>query len=75
MNGGNQVDNHDRKSPKHNPHQFNQLEQESFRQNPYFAEKILPFEGMFPPMSDDHDIRKITREKVEDMLYATHLLP
>ncbi|MFC6232505.1 tyrosine-type recombinase/integrase [Paenibacillus allorhizosphaerae] len=41
--------------------------------NLYFAEKILDFSGIFPPVSDDHDIRKITREKVEEMLYASKL--
>ncbi|OZB96553.1 site-specific integrase [Paenibacillus sp. XY044] len=61
-----------------NPRQINDLEssptQESFRQNLYFAEKILDLKGIFPPLSDDHDIRKVTREKVENMLYAQHVL-
>ncbi|NGM83952.1 site-specific integrase [Paenibacillus sp. 7124] len=60
-----------------NPHQINDLEpsetQESFRQNFSFAEKILPPSGIFPPTSDEHDIRKVTREKVENMLYAEKL--
>lgn len=30
---------------------------------------------MFPSLSDDHDIRKVTREKVEHMLYAKQLIP
>ncbi|MEK4234815.1 tyrosine-type recombinase/integrase [Paenibacillus sp. FSL H7-0714] len=60
------------------PHLENQnnLEtQESFRQNFSFAEKILDVQGMFPTLSDDHDIRKVTREKVEHMLYAKQLIP
>ncbi|WP_027087968.1 tyrosine-type recombinase/integrase [Cohnella panacarvi] len=68
-------------TPSNNPlqHQINDLvheeTQESFRQNPYFAEKILDPSGMFPTLSDDHDIRKVTREMVEDMLYARQLQP
>lgn len=46
--------------------------QESFRQNLYFAERILDFSGMLPTESDD-DIRKVTREKVEEMLYVANL--
>ncbi|MGG6311883.1 hypothetical protein, partial [Paenibacillus macerans] len=49
--------------------------QESFRQNLSFAEKILDVSSMFPTLNDDHDIRKVTREKVEIMLYAEKLLP
>lgn len=49
--------------------------QESFRQNFSFAEKILDPSGIFPQPRDDHDIRKVTREKVEDMLYAQELKP
>ncbi|WP_342564224.1 tyrosine-type recombinase/integrase [Paenibacillus sp. FSL R7-0345] len=49
--------------------------QESFRQNFSFAEKILDVQGMFPTLSDDHDIRKVTREKVELMLYAKQRIP
>ncbi len=30
---------------------------------------------VFPSLSDDHDIKKVTREKVEDMLYAKQLTP
>ncbi|WP_282937677.1 site-specific integrase [Paenibacillus sp. RC67] len=56
------------------PHQINDLEstkkQESFRQNASFAEKILLNEGMFTRCGDDHDIRKITRARIENMLYA-----
>ncbi|MFC5531000.1 tyrosine-type recombinase/integrase [Cohnella yongneupensis] len=47
--------------------------QESFRQNSSFAEKILDVSGIFSLHSDDHDIRKVTREKVENMLYAKQL--
>ncbi|SDO87517.1 integrase/recombinase XerD [Paenibacillus sp. yr247] len=58
----------------HIPLQSDALDtQESFLQNNYFAEKILDLPGMLPPQSDDHDIRKITREKVEEMLYASKL--
>lgn len=54
----------------------NHLEtQESFRQNLSFAEKILDVQGIFPTINDDHDIRKVTREKVENMLYAKQLIP
>ncbi|ETT53905.1 hypothetical protein BSK66_12525 [Paenibacillus odorifer] len=54
----------------------NHLEtQESFRQNFSSAEKILDVQGMFPTLCDDHDIRKVTREKVEHMLYAKQLIP
>ncbi|WP_313638312.1 tyrosine-type recombinase/integrase [Paenibacillus sp.] len=60
----------------HNPHQINDLDQqttqESFRQNLSFAEKILVFSGMLPIVSDD-DIRKVTREKVEEVLYVAKL--
>jgi len=49
--------------------------QESFRQNFSFAEKILDPSGIFPQPRDNHDIRKVTREKVEDMLYAQELVP
>ncbi|WP_373231959.1 tyrosine-type recombinase/integrase [Cohnella sp.] len=49
--------------------------QESFRQNFSFAEKILALPGIFPPSSDDHDIRKVTRRKVEDMLFAEQHVP
>lgn len=60
-------------------HQINDLvheeTQESFRQNPFFAEKILDPSGMFPALSDDHDIRKVTREKVENMLFERQLQP
>lgn len=49
--------------------------QESFRQNFSFAEKILDVSGIFPTLSDDHDIKKVTREKVEHMLYAKQLMP
>ncbi|MEK3968389.1 tyrosine-type recombinase/integrase [Paenibacillus sp. FSL H7-0323] len=58
-----------------NEHSKNDETQESFRQNFSFAEKILDVQGMFPTLSDDHDIRKITREKVENMLYAQQLIP
>jgi integrase len=69
-----QVDHIEKTNPSNqNPLQTN-LEttkpQESFRQNPYFAEKILSSDSIFPPLSDDHDIRKISREKVEDLLFA-----
>jgi len=49
--------------------------QESFRQNLSFAEKILDVSGIFSTLSDDHDIKKITREKVEHMLYAKQMMP
>ncbi|WP_171653125.1 tyrosine-type recombinase/integrase [Paenibacillus foliorum] len=49
--------------------------QESFRQNFSFAEKILDVPGIFPTLSDDHDIKKVTREKVENLLYAKQLMP
>ncbi|OMD87944.1 MULTISPECIES: tyrosine-type recombinase/integrase [Paenibacillus] len=68
----------EKQSSDTSPHLENQnnLEtQESFRQNFSFAEKILDVEGMFPTHSDDHDIRKVTREKVENMLYAKQLIP
>ncbi|KEQ22000.1 tyrosine-type recombinase/integrase [Paenibacillus tyrfis] len=65
------------KSSNQNPHQINDLEstkkQESFRQNASFAEKILLNEGMFTRRGDDHDIRKITRARIENMLYANSL--
>lgn len=60
------------------PHLENQnnLEtQESFRQNFSFAEKILDVQGIFSTLSDDYDIRKVTREKVESMLYANQRIP
>jgi integrase/recombinase XerD len=60
----------------HTSHQIDDLDQqitqESFRQNLSFAEKILDFSGILPTASDD-DIRKVTREKVEEMLYVTKL--
>ncbi|MGE7057263.1 tyrosine-type recombinase/integrase, partial [Paenibacillus glucanolyticus] len=43
---------------------------ESFQQNASFDEKILLVEGIFSTYSDDHDIKKMTREKIENMLYA-----
>ncbi|MGF9913349.1 tyrosine-type recombinase/integrase [Paenibacillus ehimensis] len=43
---------------------------ESFRQNASFDEKILLVEGIFSTYSDDHDIKKMTRGKIENMLYA-----
>ncbi len=48
--------------------------QESFPQNFSFAEKILDPDGMFSSLSDDYDIRKVTREKVENILYANQLI-
>jgi integrase/recombinase XerD len=47
--------------------------EESFRQIASFADKILLNEGMFTRYSDDHDIRKMTRARIESMLYATNL--
>lgn len=47
--------------------------QESFRQNASFAEKILFNESMFSRSSDDHDIKKVNRERIENMLYANIL--
>jgi integrase len=67
-----------KKTSESQPHSENQdhLEtHESFRQNFSFAEKILDVQGIFPSLSDDHDIRKVTREKVENMLYAQQLMP
>lgn len=40
---------------------------------PFSAEKILAIHGMFSSLRDDYDIRKVTREKVERMLYAEKL--
>lgn len=65
------------KTSYQNPHQINNLEytknQESFRQIASLAEKILLNEGMFTRCSDNHDIRKITRARIENMLYANNL--
>ncbi|MEI2400106.1 tyrosine-type recombinase/integrase [Paenibacillus phytohabitans] len=66
---------HDNHLIKKNEHSKNDETQESFRQNFSFAEKILDVQGMFPTLSDDHDIRKVTREKVEHMLYAKQRIP
>lgn len=46
---------------------------ESFRQNASFAEEILFNEGIFTHSSDDHDIKKVTRGRIENMLYANTL--
>lgn len=59
----------------HKDHSEHTKTQESFRQNFSFAEKILNVRGIFPTLSDDHDIKKVTREKVENMLYARQLIP
>ncbi|OMD92781.1 tyrosine-type recombinase/integrase [Paenibacillus odorifer] len=60
----------------HTSHQIDdlhqQITQESFRQNLYFAEKILDFKGMLSTVSDN-DIRKVTREKVEETIYFAEL--
>lgn len=66
---------HDNHLITKNEHLKNDETRESFRQNFSFAEKILDVQGMFPTLSDDHDIRKVTREKVEHMLYAKQLIP
>ena len=66
----------DSNPPKNYPYNHlhnNPQSQESFRQNFSSAEKILPFQGIFPPPCDDHDIRTFTREKVEELLYAKQL--
>lgn len=42
--------------------------QESFRQNASFAEKILLNEGIFSRLSDEHDIKKLSRARIENML-------
>ena len=44
---------------------------DSFRQNASFTEKNLLKESIFSPSNDDHDVRKINREKVEDMIVTT----
>jgi integrase/recombinase XerD len=44
--------------------------EDSFRQNASFAEKNLLNEGMFSPNDDDHDIKSMTRARVENMLHA-----
>ncbi|WDH83299.1 tyrosine-type recombinase/integrase [Paenibacillus urinalis] len=43
---------------------------ESFRQNASFAEKILQDESIFARHSDDYDIRKMSRGRIENMLYG-----
>ncbi|MNO15649.1 Tyrosine recombinase XerD [compost metagenome] len=47
-----------------------EITKESFRQNASSDEKILLVEGIFSTYSDDHDIKKMTRGKIENMLYA-----
>ncbi|MGO4548094.1 tyrosine-type recombinase/integrase [Paenibacillus sp. 2TAB23] len=64
------MDFHDYTSKKHLQVSSHTETQESFRQNFSSAEKILQFQSIFPVLSDDHDIKKVTREKVEKMLYA-----
>ena len=46
---------------------------DSFRQNASFAEKNLLKESIFLPSNDEHDVRKINREKVENMIVTTSL--
>ncbi|MBG9734957.1 tyrosine-type recombinase/integrase [Paenibacillus alvei] len=43
---------------------------ESFQQNASFAEKILQNESIFALLCDDDDIRKVSRRRVENMLYG-----
>lgn len=50
-----------------------EMTKESFRQTASLSEKILLNEGMFSHCGDDHDIRKITRARIENMLYANSL--
>ena len=50
-----------------------EITKESFRQNASLNEKILLCEGMFTDLRDDHDIRKLTRARIESMLYASNL--
>lgn len=73
------MDRQKKLSPKNQPQNFKHIENdvshESFRQNPYFAEKILPHESIFPPTCDEYDIKKITRKKLETMIYAKYLNP
>lgn len=73
------MDKQEKISSNDQPRQLNTFKdnvtQESFRQNLFFAEKILDFQGMFLSSDDDYDIRKVTREKVESMLYPMQLQP
>lgn len=47
-------------------------EEDSFRQNASFAEKNLLNEGMFSNQNDEHDIKKISRKGIENMLQAVY---
>lgn len=59
---------------KNNSNESSEKEkEESFRQNASFAEKILLNEGIFTRSNDEHDVRKITRARIENMLYAMNL--
>ncbi|MDR4886318.1 site-specific integrase [Fredinandcohnia sp. QZ13] len=62
-----------RKSEKNNQSYETGLNNEedtkdSFPQNASFAEKNLQKESIFSPFNDEHDIRKMNRKKVENML-------
>ncbi|MBT2293719.1 tyrosine-type recombinase/integrase [Paenibacillus albidus] len=71
------MDEHFKQSDLQKSDQPNNMEdertKESFRQNASFAEKILFNEGMFSHSSDDYDIKKVTRVRIENMLYANLL--
>ncbi|MFS0555055.1 tyrosine recombinase XerC [Brevibacillus sp. 179-C9.3 HS] len=71
------MDNLEAKSPENQQSGNNSKVEstQSFRQKHVFAEKILPNECIIPPACDKHDIKKITRRKLEDMLYAESLTP
>ncbi|GIO16712.1 hypothetical protein J19TS2_62670 [Cohnella xylanilytica] len=47
-----------------------EITKESLRQNASFAEKILLSESIFALHSDDYDIRKVSRRRIENMLYG-----
>jgi site-specific recombinase XerD/predicted DNA-binding antitoxin AbrB/MazE fold protein len=59
-------------SDNHHEHETSPKREEemddSFPQNASFAEKNLEKESIFFPLNADHDIRKIDREKVENMV-------
>ncbi|MBP2114112.1 tyrosine-type recombinase/integrase [Paenibacillus silagei] len=71
------MDEYFKQDDPQNSDQQNNMEpertKESFRQNASFDEKILLNEGMFYHSSDDHDIKKVTRVRIENMLYANTL--
>jgi hypothetical protein len=45
-----------------------QQKEDSFRQNASFAEKNLQNGRIFSPLNDEHDIKSMNREKVENMI-------